>query len=105
MKSSLNKIFYKVVYHHIIYMCVFLVNLDDLFAMVCTSFYEDYGFHQMQRLPIVLLSIVCEMDMASNLYTRILEFVAKMCILRGSSSLMFYFLPHQKKENLMSINN
>jgi len=23
------KIFYKVVYHHIIYMCDFLVNLDD----------------------------------------------------------------------------
>jgi len=40
MKSSLDKIFYKVVYHHIIYMCVFLVNLDDFFAVVCTGFYK-----------------------------------------------------------------
>ena len=45
-KSSLDKIFYKIVYHHIIYMCDFLVNLDDFFAMICTSFHEDYGFHQ-----------------------------------------------------------
>ena len=37
-KSSLDKIFYKVVYHHIIYMCDFLVNLDDFFVMVCTVF-------------------------------------------------------------------
>ena len=39
MKSSLDKIFYKVVYHHIIYMCdFFLVYLDDFFAVVCMSF-------------------------------------------------------------------
>ena len=31
-KSSLDKIFYKVVYHHIIYICDFLMNLDDFFA-------------------------------------------------------------------------
>jgi len=36
--------FYKVVYHHIIYGCVFfLVNLDYFFAIVCTGFYEGCG--------------------------------------------------------------
>ena len=40
MKSSLDKIFYKIVYHHIIYMCDFLVNLDDYFAIVCIGFHE-----------------------------------------------------------------
>ena len=50
-KSSLDKIFYKVVYHHIIYMCdFFLVNLDDFFAVVCTSFHESCGFHQIYFL-------------------------------------------------------
>jgi len=40
-KSSLDKIFYKIVYHNIIYMCdFFLVNLDDFFAVVCTGFHE-----------------------------------------------------------------
>jgi len=39
-KSSLDKIFYKVVYHHIICMCDFLVNLDDCFIVVCTSFHS-----------------------------------------------------------------
>jgi len=33
-------IFYKVVYHHIIYMCDFFVNLDDFFTVVCTGFHE-----------------------------------------------------------------
>ena len=33
----MDKIFYKVVYHYIIYMCDFLVNLDDFFIMVCTG--------------------------------------------------------------------
>ena len=28
------------VYHHIIYMCDFLMNLDAFFAMICTDFYE-----------------------------------------------------------------
>ena len=46
MKSSLHKIFYKVVYQYIIYMCDFLVNLDDFIAVVCTGFHEDCGFHQ-----------------------------------------------------------
>ena len=40
-KSSLNKIVYKIVYHHIIYMCDFFVNLDDFFVVVCTSFHES----------------------------------------------------------------
>jgi hypothetical protein len=44
-KSSLDKIFYKIVYHHIIYLCDFLVNLDDFFAVVCTGFHERCGFH------------------------------------------------------------
>ena len=45
MKSSLNKIFYKVVYHHIIYMCDFFVNLDVFFVVVYTGFHEDCGLH------------------------------------------------------------
>ena len=43
-------IFYKIVYHHIIYMCDFLVNLDDFFVVVCTSFPRD-------TLPIIPSSI------------------------------------------------
>ena len=39
-KLSLDKIFYKIVYHYIIYMCDFLVNLDDFFIVVCNSFHE-----------------------------------------------------------------
>ena len=45
MKSSLDKIFYKVVHYHIIYMCDFLVNLNDIFVVICTDFHEGYGFH------------------------------------------------------------
>ena len=45
-KSSLNKIFYKVVYHHIIYMCDFLVNIYDFFAMIYTGFHKNCSFHQ-----------------------------------------------------------
>ena len=52
MKSSLDKIFYKVVDHYIIYMCDFLVNLDDFFAVICTSFHEDCDLHQIH-------SVVC----------------------------------------------
>ena len=37
-KSSLDKIFYKIVYHHIIYMCYFLVNLDDFLAWFARFF-------------------------------------------------------------------
>ena len=45
MKSSLDRIFYKVVYHYIIYMCDFFLNLDDIFVVVYTSFHKDCGFH------------------------------------------------------------
>ena len=41
MKSSLDRIFYKIVYHHIIYICDFFVNLDDFFVVVCTDFHES----------------------------------------------------------------
>jgi hypothetical protein len=40
-----NKIFYKVVYHHIIYIYDFLVNLDNFFAMVYMGFHESCSFH------------------------------------------------------------
>ena len=43
--SSLDKIFYKVVYHHIIYMCDFLGEFRRLFAVVYTDFHEGRGFH------------------------------------------------------------
>ena len=36
----MDKIFYKAVYHHIIYLCDFLVNLNDFFIVIYTSFYE-----------------------------------------------------------------
>ena len=29
-----------IVYHHIIYVCDFLVNLDEFFVVVCTGFHE-----------------------------------------------------------------
>jgi hypothetical protein len=38
-------IFCKVVYHHIIYTCVFLVNLEEFAIVVCTNFYEGCSFH------------------------------------------------------------
>ena len=50
MKSSLDKIFYKIVYFHIIYICDFLVNLDDFFTVICTYFHKIYGFHQIYLL-------------------------------------------------------
>jgi len=40
-----DKIFYKIVYHYIIYMCDFLMNLDDFFAVVCTGFHENCDLH------------------------------------------------------------
>ena len=49
-KSSLDKIFYNVVYHHIIYMSDFLVNLDDFFVMVYTGFHKNCGLHYLYRL-------------------------------------------------------
>ena len=44
IKSSLDKILYKVVYYYVIYMCDFLVNLNDFFAMICTDFHENCDF-------------------------------------------------------------
>jgi len=35
-----------IVYHYIIYMCDFFLNLDNFFVVVCTSFHESCGFHQ-----------------------------------------------------------
>ena len=49
-KSSLNKIFYKIVYHHIIYMCDFLVNLNDFFYRGLHEFSRSCGFHQICSL-------------------------------------------------------
>ena len=42
--------FYNIVYQHIIYMCDFLVNLNDFFAVVCTGFHEGSGFHKIRSL-------------------------------------------------------
>ena len=51
-------IFYKVII--ISSTCViFLVNLDDYFTVVCTSFHEGCGFHQIcslvRKLPYLLV--------------------------------------------------
>ena len=54
-KLSLDKIFYKIVYHHIIYMCDFFVNLDDFFTVICTGFHEGRGFHQICSLCVFTL--------------------------------------------------
>ena len=59
MKSSLDKIFYKVVYHLIIYMCVFFVNLNDFFTVVSISFHKNYGFHQIYFHFVSLSSYSC----------------------------------------------
>jgi hypothetical protein len=42
---SFDKIFYKVVYLHIISMCDFFVNLDNFFVVVCTSFHKGCGLY------------------------------------------------------------
>ena len=39
-KSSLDKIFYKTVYHHIIYICDFFGEFRRPFYVVCTGFHE-----------------------------------------------------------------
>jgi len=48
MKSSLDMIFYKVVYHHIIYMCDFFREFRWLFFVVYTSFHEHCSFHRIR---------------------------------------------------------
>ena len=52
----MEKIFYKVVYYHIIYMYDFVINLDDFFAVFCTSFHENYGFHRIYNKIAVRLT-------------------------------------------------
>jgi hypothetical protein len=52
--SSLNKIFYKVVYYHAIYICDFLVNLYDFFIVVCKSFHEKCDLHPICSILIKL---------------------------------------------------
>ena len=44
-KSSLNKIFYKVVHHHIIYMCNFFDEFRRLFWRGLHGFSRSYGLH------------------------------------------------------------
>ena len=59
MKSSLDKIFYKVVYHRIIYMCDFFMNLDNFIAVVCTGFSWSRGFHRIcSHFKIIFFSIL-----------------------------------------------
>jgi len=62
----LDRIFCKIVYHHIIYMCDFFVNLDDFFVVVCTNFYEGRGFHQIRFLASVVKSGNCTMLHSGN---------------------------------------
>ena len=58
-KSSLDRMFYMVVYHHIIYTCdFFFVNLNDFFAMIYTSFHEGCGFHQIHPPDVQVPSMV-----------------------------------------------
>ena len=45
MKSSLDNIFYKVVYHHIIYMCDFFWEFKQLFCRSLHEFSRGCGFH------------------------------------------------------------
>ena len=49
-KSSLDKIFYKVVYHHIIYMCDFFGEFRRLFCRGLHEFSWSCGFHQICSL-------------------------------------------------------
>ena len=49
-KSSLDKIFYKGVYHHIIYMCDFFSEFRQFFIIIYTNFHKNYGFHQICSL-------------------------------------------------------
>ena len=60
MKSSLDKIFYKIVYHHIIYMCDFLMNLEYFSVVVCMSFHEIMVF--IRYVPSLLLPVPFKTD-------------------------------------------
>ena len=50
-------IFYKIVYHHIIYTCDFFMNLDSFFAVVYTDFHKGCGFHR--YIPIFITLVLC----------------------------------------------
>jgi hypothetical protein len=78
MKSSLDKIFYKVVYHHIIYICDFLVNLDNFFAMVYMAFHERCGFHL-----ICCLTRLLEENPACYSIVKLLLAILLMCSMKS----------------------
>jgi hypothetical protein len=51
---SLYKIFYMVMYYHIIYMRDFFDEFRQLFCVVvCTGFHEGCGFHLIRSLTII----------------------------------------------------
>ena len=45
-KSSMDKIFYKIVYHHIIYMCDFFGEFRQFFCCDLHGFSRSCGLHQ-----------------------------------------------------------
>ena len=51
-KSSLDMIFYKVVYHHIIYMCDFFGEFRRLFCYGLYGFLRSCALHQIRSLII-----------------------------------------------------
>jgi hypothetical protein len=51
IESSSDKIFYKVVYHHIIYICGEFRRF--FFVMVCMDFHEACDFHQIPTGELV----------------------------------------------------
>jgi hypothetical protein len=59
---SLNKISCCVMYHHTIYMCIFFEFGRFFLAVICTSFHESGGFHQIcsrtkyQYAPLIITS-------------------------------------------------
>ena len=53
-KSSLDKIFYKVVYHHIIYLCDFFFNLDNFFCYDLYGLSRNFSLHQIYPLLLYI---------------------------------------------------
>jgi hypothetical protein len=60
-KSSLDKIFYKVVYHHIIYICDFFGEFRRLFC------HGLHGFSRRVRFPPDMLPLVIHVNMGQKL--------------------------------------
>ena len=56
MKLSLDKIFYKIVYHQI-YMCDFFMNLDDFFCCILHEFSQKLWFSP-DIFPLIYNSII-----------------------------------------------